>query len=91
MVAEIKVEGGIWVPASPAFKKTATGSYSFALKDINENVIDFDAFVKTIKDNMVPVRYEITPMYEIFDDPVIRNNFMVVTLEYLKSKMQARM
>jgi len=91
MIGEIKVEGGIWTPVNPAFKKTANGAYTFALKDINENVLDFDAFVKTIKDNMVPVRYEIIPMYEIFGDPVIRNNFMIATQEYLKSKMKPQM
>jgi len=90
MVAEIKAEGGNWEPVNPAFKKTTTGAYSFALKDIDDNVLDFDDFVKSIKDNLVPVRYEIIPMYQIFDDAVIRDNFMQVTQEYLKSKMMRR-
>jgi len=91
MIALIQAEGGLWDPGSnKAFTKTASGAYSFALKDINENVLDFQDFVDSIKDNMVPVRYEIMPIANIFADPVIRNNFMTVTQEYLASQMKGR-
>jgi hypothetical protein len=88
MVSEIKANGGIWNPqAYPFLKKTASGSYAFALKDVTEPLMAWDAFVTTIKDNMVPVHYEIVPLYTIFTDPVISNNFKIVTQEYLQSKM----
>jgi len=90
MKAEIKAMGGNWAPPVTGFTKTPTGAYSFALKDIHQNVLDWDTYVKSIKDNLVPVEYEIIPMYQIFSDPVIRNNFMLVTQEYLKSKSKAR-
>jgi len=89
MVAEIKANGGVWNPeAYPFLHKTASGSYSFALKDVKGPVIAWDDFAKSIKDNMVPVHYEIVPMYTIFSDPVISNNFKTVTQEYLQSKMK---
>jgi len=88
-VVEITVNGGNWDPqAFPFLHKTATGSYSFALKNVTGPIISWDEFVLTIKDNMVPVHYEIVPMYTIFTDPVISNNFRIVTQEYLASKMK---
>jgi len=88
-VVEVQVNGGTWDPeAFPFLHKTATGSYAFALKNVTAPVISWDDFVVTIKDNMVPVHYEIVPMYSILSDPVISNNFRIVTLEYLASKMK---
>jgi hypothetical protein len=88
-VAQIQVNGGTWDPQAYSFlKKTATGSYSFSLADVKEGpIIDWDTFVKTIKDDMVPVHYEIMPMYSIFSDPVISSNFKIVTEEWIKSRM----
>jgi len=87
MVSEIQVNGGSWEPSHYSFlHKSATG-YSFQLKDVYEPVIDWNTYVQTIKDNMVPVHYEIVPMYTIFSDPVISSNFKIVTQEYLQSRM----
>jgi len=66
---------------------TPAGFYSFALKDMQKNILDWDTFVVSVKDNLAPVRYQIIPMYQIFTDPVISNNFMLVTQEYLKSRI----
>jgi len=46
--------------------------------------------VDTIKDNMVPVHYEIVPMYTIFSDPVISSNFQTVTEQWIATRLQQR-
>jgi len=91
LVGEVLAEGGVWKPTDlQGLKMTPTGFYSFALKDIHQNILDWDTFVVSIKDNLVPVRYQIVPMYQMFIDPVISKNFQIVTQEYLKSKISKR-
>jgi len=88
LIAEVRAEGGIWKPDDAlGLTMTPAGFYSFALKDMQKNILDWDTFVVSVKDNLAPVRYQIIPMYQIFTDPVISNNFMLVTQEYLKSRI----
>jgi len=89
---EVRAEGGIWTPDdSLRLKMTPAGFYSFALKDIKDNILDWDTYVVSVKDNLVPIRYQIIPIYQIFTDPVISNNFKLVTQEYIKSRINNRM
>jgi len=85
---EVRAEGGFWTPdESLGLKMTPTGFYKFALKDIKENILDWDSYVVSVKDNLAPVRYQIIPLYQLFTDPVISNNLKLVTQEYIKSRI----
>jgi len=92
-VINIQVNGGNWDPQAYKFLKPTTlqGNYAFNLKDVTDGpIIDWTTFVDTIKDNMVPVHYEIVPMYTMFSDPVISNNFQTVTEQWIASRLQQR-
>jgi len=92
-VINIQVNGGNWDPQAYKFLKPTTlqGNYAFNLKDVTDGpIIDWITFVDTIKDNMVPVHYEIVPMYTMFSDPVISNNFKTVTEQWIATRLQQR-
>jgi len=92
-VVNIQVNGGSWDPNAYKYLKPTTlqGNYAFNLAEVTDGpIINWAAFVDTIKDNMVPIHYEIVPMYTMFSDPVISNNFKTVTEQWIASRLQQR-
>ncbi|KAL0487717.1 PV21 [Acrasis kona] len=87
---EVKVDGGFTNGAFKGLKLENNGYYSFDLKDNDSNLMDWDEFVKSAKDNMEPIHYEVMPIYELIRDPVIRQNMMVMAKEYASKKDSVR-
>jgi len=85
-VAHIKFTGGHYPLPPMNFLENKNGFYSFKLQDVTTSLGDWDDFVRSIKDNLAPVHYELIPIYMMFDDLVIRNNMKIVTEEFMKKK-----
>ncbi len=86
----IKIEGGDQGASFKNMKLDGSGYYSFDLKDLKSNLLDWREFVKTAKDNMVPIHYEVVPMYELIMDPVIRANMKAMAKMYAQKKNGVR-
>jgi len=92
-VVNIQVNGGTWDPSAYKYmqKTGLLGNYQFDLKQVTEGpILDWDTFALSVKDNMVPIHYELVPMYTIFSDPVISNNFKIVTQQWIDSRLKQR-
>jgi len=92
-VVNIQVKGGTWNPQAFSYmqKTGLLGNYQFDLKDVTDGpILDWDTFALSVKDNMVPIHYELIPMYTIFSDPVISNNFKTVTQQWINSRLKER-
>lgn len=46
------------------------------------NINQWKDWVLTIKDNMVPVRYTLAPLWDVIDDPVMSNNIKQAAYDY---------
>lgn len=92
-VVNIQVNGGEWNPSAYKYmqKTGLLGNYEFPLSAVTDGpILDWDTFAASVKDNMVPIHYELVPMYTIFSDPVIANNFKIVTQQWIASRLKQR-
>jgi hypothetical protein len=83
---EVKVDGGNVGNVFKNLKLQSSGFYSFDLKDLKSNLLDWSEFVKTAKDNLEPIKFEVVPIYEFIRDPVIRENMKIMVKEYAQKK-----